>query len=541
MKKWIALIVLGATQFLMVLDTSVMNVAISQLVLDFETDVAQIQAAITFYALVMAALMIMGGKLGDVWGRRRTFGIGMAIYAAGSALTAISGSVPVLFLGWSVLEGIGAALVLPAMMALVASNYVGRDRATAFGVIGGLAGVGVAVGPILGGWVTTNLTWRIVFVGEVVIAIAILLSLRWVADSIRPGKAPKIDWVGAVLSALGLGLVVYGALKSSQWGLIAPRNSPIEPFGFALTPFVVGAGFLLLYGFVGWQRRLEAQGKEPLIHLDLFRSPSLGSGLTMTLAQNVILAGVFFALPLYLQMTLGLDAFSTGVRMLPVSITLLVTSAAGAQLMLRFSPRRIVRIALFVLLIAIFVLLGTIKPTLDGFSFGLAMALLGFGIGLMAAVLGNLVQSAVGERDRSEAGALGNTAVQLGTALGTAVIGAIIISGLASSFISQVANDDRLSPKIEEAVEIELAGGVTFVTVDVVQGIMEQSDAEPEIATAIVENYAESQLQALKTALLATAVIVLISLVLTRKLPTKLLSELTEEESTEVVEPDESA
>jgi EmrB/QacA subfamily drug resistance transporter len=541
MKKWIALIVLGATQFLMVLDTSVMNVAISQLVLDFETDVAQIQAAITFYALVMAALMIMGGKLGDVWGRRRTFGIGMAIYAAGSALTAISGSVSVLFLGWSVLEGIGAALVLPAMMALVASNYVGRDRATAFGVIGGLAGVGVAVGPILGGWVTTNLTWRIVFVGEVVIAIAILLSLRWVADSIRPGKAPKIDWVGAVLSALGLGLVVYGALKSSQWGLIAPRNSPIEPFGFALTPFVVGAGFLLLYGFVGWQRRLEAQGKEPLIHLDLFRSPSLGSGLTMTLAQNVILAGVFFALPLYLQMTLGLDAFSTGVRMLPVSITLLVTSAAGAQLMLRFSPRRIVRIALFVLLIAIFVLLGTIKPTLDGFSFGLAMALLGFGIGLMAAVLGNLVQSAVGERDRSEAGALGNTAVQLGTALGTAVIGAIIISGLASSFISQVANDDRLSPKIEEAVEIELAGGVTFVTVDVVQEVMEQSDAEPEIATAIVENYAESQLQALKTALLATAVIVLISLVLTRKLPTKLLSELTEEESTEVVEPDESA
>lgn len=540
MKKWIALIVLGVTQFLMVLDTSVMNVAISQLVLDFETDVAQIQAAITFYALVMAAFMIMGGKLGDVWGRRRAFGIGMAIYAAGSALTAISGSVPVLFLGWSVLEGIGAALVLPAMMALIASNYAGRDRATAFGVIGGLAGVGVAIGPILGGWVTTNLSWRLVFVGEVVVAIAILLTLRWVADSVRPGKAPKIDWVGAVLSALGLGLVVYGALKSSQWGLIAPRASPIEPFGFALTPFVVGAGLLLLYGFVGWQRRLEAQGKEPLIHLDLFRNPSLGSGLTMTLAQNVILAGVFFALPLYLQMTLGLDAFSTGVRMLPVSITLLITSAAGAQLMLRFSPRRIVRIALFVLLIAVFVLLGTIEPTLSGFDFGLAMALLGFGIGLMAAVLGNLIQSAVGERDRSEAGALGNTAIQLGTALGTAVIGAIIISGLASSFIAQVANDDRLSPRIEEAVEIELAGGVTFVTVDVVQGIMEQSDAEPEIAAAIVENYAESQLQALKTALLATIVVVIISLVLTRKLPSQRLSDLAVEETAEVAEPDES-
>ncbi len=257
----------------------------------------------------------------------------------------------------------------------------------------------------------------------------------------------------------------------------------------------------------------------------------------MTLAQNVILAGIFFALPLYLQMTLGLDAFSTGVRMLPVSITLLVTSTVGAQFMLRFSPRRIVRIALFVLLIAIFVLLGTIEPTLDGFSFGLAMALLGFGIGLMAAVLGNLIQSAVGERDRSEAGALGNTATQLGTALGTAVIGAIIISGLASSFIGQIANDDRLSPRIEDAVKIELAGGVTFVTADTVQAAVEQSDAEPEIAAAIVENYAESQLQALKLALLATAVIVLFSLVLTRNLPTERLSELAVEEPTEIEEP----
>ena len=173
MNKWRALLVLGAAQFLMVLDTSVMNVAIGQLVVDFNTTVTQIQTAITFYALVMAAFMITGGKLGDVWGRRRTFIIGMIIYGIGSALTAVSWGVPVLLFGWSVLEGIGAALVLPAMVALIASNYVGRDRATAFGVIGGLAGVGVAIGPILGGWVTTNLTWRIVFVGEVIIAIVI--------------------------------------------------------------------------------------------------------------------------------------------------------------------------------------------------------------------------------------------------------------------------------------------------------------------------------------------------------------------------------
>ncbi len=174
MKKWGVLVVLGAAQFLMVLDQAVMNVAISQLVEDFDTTVTTIQAVIAFYALVMAGLMLTGGKLGDIWGRRRAFTIGICIYAVGSGLTAASWSVPSLMLGWSVLEGIGAALVIPALIALVAGNYKGAERAIAYGVLGGVAGAGIAVGPILGGWATTELSWRVVFVGEVVVAIGIL-------------------------------------------------------------------------------------------------------------------------------------------------------------------------------------------------------------------------------------------------------------------------------------------------------------------------------------------------------------------------------
>ena len=162
----------------MVLDQAVMNVAISQLVEDFDTTVTTIQAVIALYALVMAALMLTGGKLGDMWGRRRAFKVGLVIYAAGSALTAASWSVPTLLLGWSILEGIGAALVLPALVALVAENYTGSQRALAYGVLGGVAGAGVAVGPILGGWATTELTWRVVFVGEVVVAAFIFLGMR---------------------------------------------------------------------------------------------------------------------------------------------------------------------------------------------------------------------------------------------------------------------------------------------------------------------------------------------------------------------------
>ena len=192
MSKWGVLAVLGAAQFLMVLDQAVMNVAISQLVEDFDTTVTTIQTVIALYALVMAALMVTGGKLGDLWGRRRAFSIGLVIYAFGSALTAASWSVPSLMLGWSILEGIGAALVLPALVALVAGNYQGEDRAVAYGVLGGVAGAGIAVGPILGGWATTELSWRVVFVGEVVVAAGILLGTPADPRARRAsGRAPQ--------------------------------------------------------------------------------------------------------------------------------------------------------------------------------------------------------------------------------------------------------------------------------------------------------------------------------------------------------------
>src|SRR4051812_2798561 len=189
----------------MVLDQAVMNVAISQLVEDFDTTVTTIQIVIALYALVMAALMLTGGKLGDIFGRKRAFAVGLCIYGCGSALTAASWNVPSLMLGWSVLEGIGAALVLPAMVALVASNFRGQDRAVAYGVLGGVAGAGIAVGPILGGWATTELSWRVVFAGEVVVVIGIILGLKLIVEAERTGPRPSLDWVGGVLSAAGLG------------------------------------------------------------------------------------------------------------------------------------------------------------------------------------------------------------------------------------------------------------------------------------------------------------------------------------------------
>ena len=194
MKKWLPLVALATAQFVMVLDQSVMNVSISQLVADFDTTVTTIQAVITLYCLVMAMLMLTGGKIGDIIGRRRAFVIGLIIYACGSTLTAVSQTIPQLALGWSILEGIGAALVLPAMAALIAGNFEGSDRKVAYAVLGGVAGAGIAIGPILGGWATTELSWRIVFIGEVVLVLFILAHdpSRRRCDPHRPEAPPRL-------------------------------------------------------------------------------------------------------------------------------------------------------------------------------------------------------------------------------------------------------------------------------------------------------------------------------------------------------------
>jgi EmrB/QacA subfamily drug resistance transporter len=519
-KHWRALAVLGTAQFLMVLDTSVMNVSISQLVEDFDTEVTAIQAVITLYALVMAAFMIIGGRLGDILGRRRMFLLGLVVYGAGSALTSVAPTLWVLTLGWSVIEGLGAAMVLPAMAALVAESYRGRDRAVAYAVIGGLAGAGIAVGPLLGGWVTTYLTWRLVFAGEVVIVVAVLLCRRVIATPAPAGKRPRLDGVGAVLSAAGLALCVLGVLQSSSWGWVQPRNPPFTVLGFAPTLFVVGTGVAVLAVFRSWERHRDNQGADPLIHLSLLGRPVLRSGLMTLLSQNLILLGLFFAIPLYLQVVQGFDAFETGLRLLPVSAAMLVTSLCGSSLGRVWGPRRVVRLALAILSAAIVWLLATIDPVIDDAQFAGAMALLGVGVGLLASQLGNVVQSSVGEEERSEAGGLQFTAQNLGSALGTALIGSILIGALTHALTTQVADDPGLSRETREQVGVALQAGVTFVSTDQVRSAAERAGLPPSEVDAVTQSYASAQLNGLKAAILATGGIALASFLVTPHLPT---------------------
>ncbi|MCC6183195.1 MAG: MFS transporter [Microthrixaceae bacterium] len=518
MKKT-ALIALAIAQFVMVLDQSVMNVSISQLVADFDTTVPTIQAVITLYCLVMAMLMLTGGKIGDIIGRRRAFTIGLVIYAVGSATTAVAPTVAVLALGWSVLEGIGAALVLPAMAALIAGNFEGTARKQAYAVIGGVAGAGIAVGPIVGGWATTELSWRVVFAGEVVLVAIILALTPKVADALRDGPAPRLDVVGAVLSATGIGAVVLGILQSSTWGFLTPKDSPVEPLGFSLAVFVVIGGALLLWAFVVWSRHREAQGRDPLVHLRLFEVLPLRSGLVGLLTQNLVLMGVFFVVPLYLQLVIGLDALDTGLRMLPISITMFLFSAIGSRLSARVSVRTIVRTGLAVSTLAIVVLIATVDAQLNDLGFAVSMALLGVGMGLIVSQLGNVVQSSVDASGRGEAGGLQYTGQQLGSSVGVALIGAIVLAGLTNVFVRTIDADERIAPEVAQQVSIAAGNGVDFVASDDLAAAATDAGIDERSADALVDDYEQAQLRALKTGLLVTGVLALLSLMSTRNLP----------------------
>ena len=517
-RKW-ALVSLATAQFVMVLDQSVMNVSISQLVEDFDTTVTVIQAVITLYCLVMAMFMLTGGKIGDIIGRRRAFVIGLVIYACGSAITALAPTVAILTLGWSVLEGLGAALVLPAMAALIAGNFEGTARKAAYAVIGGVAGAGIAVGPIVGGWATTELSWRVVFAGEVALVAFILATTRYIADAPRSGDKPRLDLVGTALSASGLGVLVLAVLQSSTWGWVKPKDSPVEPFGLSLTLFVIALGAVLLWAFVRWQEHREATGKDPLVHLDLMKIRSLRAGLYGLFSQNLILMGVFFVIPLYLQLVLGFDALETGIKMLPVSITMFIASAMGSRLSSRFPIRTIVRAGLWITFASALILVATIDPQLKEAGFAVSMGLLGVGMGLMASQLGNVVQSSVDASGRGEAGGLQYTGQQLGSSLGVALIGAIVLAGLTGAFVSKIQSDERINEQVATQVSTAAGTGVDFVASDDIETAAQDAGLTRAATDAIVDDYEEAQLLALKAGLLAAALLALASLAFTRDLP----------------------
>jgi EmrB/QacA subfamily drug resistance transporter len=527
MRRWLPLVILAAAQFVMVLDSSVMNVSISQIVADLDTTVTGVQTAITAYTLVMAAFMLVGAKLGDIWGRDRAFGVGLAVYGLGSLTTALSPNLGVLLVGWSLVEGLGAVLVIPAIAALTAANYEGKERAFAYGIIGGVAGAAIAVGPVIGGWVTTNYSWRLVFVGEVVVVLAILVVRKRMHPAPRPEHPPKLDVVGAALSAVGLGLVVFGILRSSSWGWVQPLDAPtiggkeVTPLGFSLVPFLIVGGVFLLWFFGLWEERRERLGQDTLLDRTLLRIESLRAGLATLMSQQLVLMGTFFVLPVYLQVVLGLDAFETGKRLLPMSVTMLIAALAGPKLSARLAPRPVVQIGLAAIVVAALVLVGTIDVELNETGFKLSLGLFGLGAGLLMSQLGNVIMSSAPPANTNEAGGLQGAAQNLGASLGTALIGSVLLTGLLTGFQTRIAENPELSEPVRAEITAATQQGIEIVTTEQANAAATAAGLSPADADAVTADYADAQLEALKKAMLAVALLALLALVFTRRLPGK--------------------
>ncbi|MDR6905905.1 MFS family permease [Agromyces sp. 3263] len=524
MKNWPVVAILGSAQFVMVLDGTVMNVSISTVVEDLDTTVDAMQAAITFYTLTMAAFMLLGAKLGDVWGRRRAFVIGSIVYAIGSLTTALSPNVVVLFLGWSVVEGLGAVLVIPAIAALIADNYEGHARVAAYAIIGAASGAAVAAGPLIGGFVTTYFSWRYVFVAEVVIMAFVVLFARRITD--RAGARPvRIDLLSVLLSAAGLVFVVFGMLQSKTWGWVLPLHPPllngaaITPLGISPTTWFILAGAALIWAFVVRQRHLVSAGRPPLVDVTLFRILRLRSGLTVLLAQYAMTAGLFFMMPVYLQMTLGLDALQTGIRIFPLSISLILFSILGTRLALVWSPRRIIRVGQVLLVAASFLLLGAVDIELESPAFGIGMFVAGAALGLLASQIGNVNMSSVGEEQSSEVGGLQGVFQNLGSSLGTALIGSVLIGTLATSFATGVATS-QLPADTQVVVAEATDGGVAIVPAASVPDLAAEAGLDDAEAAELERVYVDSQIEALRVSLVALIVIALLSLFFSRGIPT---------------------
>jgi MFS family permease len=516
----VVLFTLAAGQFLMTLDSSVMNVSIATVAKDVGTTVTGIQGAITAYTLVMAALMITGAKVGALIGRKRAFAIGCVIYGCGSFTTSIAQSLPVLLFGWSFLEGVGAALILPAIVALVAGNFPTERRPAAYGLVAAAGAIAVAVGPLIGGFCTTYFSWRWVFAGEVVLVIAILLLTRRIADA-PVAERSRFDVVGAVLSATGLALLVFGVLRSAEWGWIHPKADGPAWAGLSPTVWLVLAGLFVIWLFFRWQARVESRGGEPLVRPAMLRNKQLNGGLTMFFFQYLAQAGLFFVVPLYLSVCLGLSALATGARLLPLSVTLLAAAIGVPRLLPAVSPRLVVRCGLFSLLVGTIVLLALLDTDSGPEIVFAPMLLIGLGIGALASQLGAVTVSAVPDDQSPEVGGVQNTMTNLGASLGTALAGSVMIAAVTSSFLLNVQQSPAIPERVKSQAQVELAGGVPFISDADLEAALDDARVDRRTTNATLDAYAEARLDGLRSALAILALLVLVALFAAQRIPTR--------------------
>src|SRR6266487_2979250 len=404
-------------QFICSFAGSNMNVMINDISTDLDTSVQGVQVAITIFLLVMAALMIPGGKLTDRWGRKRCFQLGLLIYGIGAVMSAASPGLGVLILGNSIFEGVGTALLIPPVYILTTLLFSDiTSRARAFGIITGMGGVGAAAGPLIGGLITTAISWRAAFVFQALVIAVIVWLSRDIVDPVEPDPTRPFDGLGAVLSAAGLVLVVMGVLSADN--------------NLALMSVLIVVGAIVLGLFFVHIRARERRGDEPLLSTGVFRNRTSNLGLVTQNVQWLLLMGTAFVVSTYLQVVRGYNAIQTGVIFTAATGGILVSSLAAERLAKKYAQRTLVMAGFITTIAGVVVLLALVNGSPSPWAFAPGLLLIGLGVGVMLTPSVNVVQSAFPEEQQGEISGLSRCISNLGSSLGTAVAGTILVSGL---------------------------------------------------------------------------------------------------------------
>jgi MFS family permease len=408
---------LALAQFICSFAGSNMNVMINDISEDLDTTVKGVQTTITLFLLIMAILMIPCSKLTDRWGRKRCFIGGLVLYGIGALLSALSPGLGVLILGNSVFEGVGTALLIPPVYILATLWFSDvTSRAWAFGAISGLGGIGAAAGPLIGGVITTWISWRAAFVFQVLVIATIVLLSRRLVDPLPPDPARPFDVVGAILSGVGMFCVVFGILQAGSNNVL-------------MTVFlVIGTAFLI--SFFLYVRSLERRGKEPLLSTGLFRNRTSNLALVTQNMQWLILMGTSFVVSVFLQTVRGYSAIATGVIFTAATAGILVSSLSAKRLAKKYSQKTLIVAGFVVTLAGIVLLIGVVPASTRNIAFVPGLLLIGLGLGGMLTPSVNVVQSSFPEDLQGEISGLSRSVSNLGSCLGTAIAGTILVAAV---------------------------------------------------------------------------------------------------------------
>ncbi len=521
-RKWLPLAVLVLALFIIVLDTTIINVSMKPIIEDLHTNLKAVQWVITGYSLILAAFTITGGRMGDIFGRKRMFIFGAITFALGSLLASQAHSQPELLASVALVEATGAAMMMPSTAALILSEYRGKDRAIAFGMFGAVAGTAATVGPLLGGFLTTNYSWRWNYLINPFVVIVLLLGSRYLHES-HERSPHRPDAPSILLSALGLAGVVYGIIESSSYGWIKAKAA-YEIFGehyhlagISITVYALLLGVIFLSAFLHRQGLLQQRGKIPLVSLSIFKNKQFMAGTTVTLIVAMTQFGFIFILPIFLQGMLGKDAFHTGLALLPFSLSVMVAGPLSGILVgkANVAPKIMIQLGLVLSVIGAFVLRQEFSDVATAASIVPGQIIFAAGFGLAFSQLANLTLSAVSVQQAGEASGMNNTFRQVGASLGQALIGALLISALATQLNKDVTASTVLPPQTKPTVAAAVAASAQSLGTD----NSANKTLAPTVNDEITRIKNDAIIKGVRTGLIATICVAIVALALSTQLP----------------------